>query len=171
LNSFEKNLKIEIPLQKSMRFASQNDTIEIIPLSVTDAFLSPSCPICTCNDEYENYWLEFDNVTGIFLSANPDGFEMRTNLIFKNTPVVFNVKKTNGTYNFFSSLFEEEVNGFNLEVLDEFNFQETKISNVVRITEKGNDNILLQELIYQREIGFLSYINSVEQIEYKRIEL
>ncbi len=152
-----------------MRFASQNDTIEIVPLLITDAFLSPSCPSCTCNDDYENYWIEFDNVTGLFLSANPDGFEMRTNLIFKNTPVVFNIKKIDGTYTFFSSLFEEEVNGFKLEVLDEFNFQEMELTNVVRITEKENDNTLLQELIYQKEIGILSYVNSSKNIEYKRI--
>lgn len=164
-DSFENKLKIEA---ESFKMASEVDTVEFIPVIDFQGFTSGFCAFCLCGaSKYENYWLGFEN--GSSLKLFKDDFQMQFFLFFnseRSTQVQF--KKVGEEYLFFKMFTREILEDYTLEILSSIDINGMMYRNVVKIQAMSSGQ-LLEELIYQKDEGILTYRNLVGGYEYNRI--
>ena len=164
-DAFESRLKID-PV--AFKMASELDTINF-QLSVDfDGFTSSSGLLRFCKPtEYENYWTNFNN--GSYLNLYKDDFQMQLVIIFNDERFVgYQVRKENEDYILFEPFTDNLLEEYSIELLPIYELNNIYFNEVVRIQAK-NDGELIQEFIYQKENGILSYRNLENKYQYHQI--
>jgi hypothetical protein len=129
-----------------------------------------SCILCLCGPtEFENFGANLGN--GSLLTLSKNGFNMLFFLFLNNERnTQFQIREDNGEYNIIDTSTGEELTESKIEVLPEFEFKGQEYNNVVRIYI-NNNGLDIEELIYQRQIGILTYRNFIENYQYDQIGL
>lgn len=162
-DSFQNRLKID---PGYFQMASELDTVDFNLSIGFDDFINRKRLFCG-PIRYENYWTNFDN--GSSLDLFLDDFLMRFILIFnENRSTYFEIREVDGEYIFYEKLSNNVLVEYSVEILPILELNGIKFNDVAKI-QAIEDGQLLEELIFQRENGILTYRNFIEDYQYKQI--
>jgi hypothetical protein len=163
-DSFQNRLKID---PGYFEMASDRDTVPFRLVENFNGFLNNRSFICG-PVEHETFSSSFDNGSGLNLSTL-FGFSFQIQLYFnEDRTTYFSIQEVDGDYFFYDEFSETILEEYSVRILPVFEFNGIEFNEVTEIQAIVNGQ-LLEELIYQRENGILSYRNLTDNFEYNQI--